>query len=122
MYTHVYIYINMYTYVCIYLIIHQALTSADFQAYSSVFSAYGNGGGGEDYIGNTRKQVIYIYICVYIYIHICIYINKYVRYLVLLFSHSNGKIEYTYMHTIYTYDDVYLIEITTCELQNLSPY
>mmetsp|Transcript_28867 Transcript_28867/g.27651 ORF Transcript_28867/g.27651 Transcript_28867/m.27651 type:complete len:189 (+) Transcript_28867:73-639(+) len=37
--------------------LQQALTSADFQAYSSVFSAYGNGGGGEDYIGNTRKQV-----------------------------------------------------------------
>ena len=35
----------------------EALNQADFLAYSSVFSGYGNGGGGEDYIGNSRKQV-----------------------------------------------------------------
>lgn len=39
--------------------LQQALNQADFLAYSSVFSAYGNGGGGEDYIGNSRKQVKY---------------------------------------------------------------
>lgn len=35
----------------------EALNQADFLAYSSVFSGYGNGGGGEDYIGNSRIQV-----------------------------------------------------------------
>lgn len=35
----------------------EALNQADFLAYSSVFSGYGNGGGGEDYIGGSRKQV-----------------------------------------------------------------
>lgn len=35
----------------------EALNQADFLAYSSVFAGYGNGGGGEDYIGGSRKQV-----------------------------------------------------------------
>lgn len=35
----------------------QAINQADFLAYSSVFSDYGNGGNGEDYIGNSRTQV-----------------------------------------------------------------
>ena len=35
----------------------EALNQADFLAYSSVFSGYGNGGGGEDYIAGSRKQV-----------------------------------------------------------------
>lgn len=35
----------------------EALNQADFLAYSSVFSDYGNGGGGVDYINNSRLQV-----------------------------------------------------------------
>jgi hypothetical protein len=35
----------------------EALNQADFLAYSSVFSGYGNGGGGEDYIENSHAQV-----------------------------------------------------------------
>ncbi|KAJ1406780.1 hypothetical protein B484DRAFT_456740 [Ochromonadaceae sp. CCMP2298] len=35
----------------------EAYNQADFLAYSSVFSQYGNGGGGEDFIGGSRKQV-----------------------------------------------------------------
>lgn len=35
----------------------QALNQADFLAYSSVFSDYGNGGGGVDYIAKSREQV-----------------------------------------------------------------
>ena len=35
----------------------EALNQADFLAYSSVFSEYGNGGGGADYIQQSRKQV-----------------------------------------------------------------
>ena len=35
----------------------EALNQADFLAYSSVFSEYGNGGGGADYIEQSRKQV-----------------------------------------------------------------
>eukprot|EP01041_Mallomonas_annulata_P011320 gene11320-23689_t len=34
-----------------------ALNQADFLAYSSVFSEYGNGGGGADYIDLSHKQV-----------------------------------------------------------------
>jgi hypothetical protein len=35
----------------------EALNQADFLAYSSVFADYGNGGGGVDYIDNSRVQV-----------------------------------------------------------------
>ena len=35
----------------------EALNQADFLAYSSVFADYGNGGGGVDYIANSRVQV-----------------------------------------------------------------
>lgn len=35
----------------------EALNQADFLAYSSVFADYGNGGGGVDYIANSRAQV-----------------------------------------------------------------
>jgi hypothetical protein len=34
-----------------------AINQADFLAYSSVFSGYGNGGNGQDYIGDSRKQI-----------------------------------------------------------------
>ena len=33
------------------------LNQADFLAYSSIFSEYGNGGGGKDYIAESRVQV-----------------------------------------------------------------
>lgn len=35
----------------------EALNQADFLAYSSIFSEYGNGGGGADYILQSRVQV-----------------------------------------------------------------
>jgi len=35
----------------------KALTSADFLAYSAVFSEYGNGGGGKDYVELSKVQV-----------------------------------------------------------------
>ena len=35
----------------------EALNQADFLAYSSIFSEYGNGGGGADYINQSRTQV-----------------------------------------------------------------
>lgn len=35
----------------------QALNQADFLAYSSIFSDYGNGGGGKNYIQESRMQV-----------------------------------------------------------------
>jgi len=35
----------------------QALNQADFLAYSSIFSEYGNGGGGKDYIELSHKQI-----------------------------------------------------------------
>jgi hypothetical protein len=35
----------------------QALNQADFLAYSSIFSEYGNGGGGKDYIADSRTQI-----------------------------------------------------------------
>lgn len=35
----------------------EALNQADFLAYSSIFSEYGNGGGGKDYIDDSRGQV-----------------------------------------------------------------
>lgn len=35
----------------------QALNQADFLAYSSMFSDYGNGGGGADYIADSHEQV-----------------------------------------------------------------
>mmetsp|Transcript_11953 Transcript_11953/g.12017 ORF Transcript_11953/g.12017 Transcript_11953/m.12017 type:complete len:217 (+) Transcript_11953:152-802(+) len=34
-----------------------ALNQADFLAYSAIFSEYGNGGGGADYINDSHKQV-----------------------------------------------------------------
>ena len=33
------------------------LNQADFLAYSAIFSEYGNGGGGKDYIAESRVQV-----------------------------------------------------------------
>lgn len=33
------------------------LNQADFLAYSAIFSEYGNGGGGKDYIAESRLQV-----------------------------------------------------------------
>lgn len=44
-------------YACIHNHYIQCYVHTDFLAYSSVFAGYGNGGGGEDYIGNSRKQV-----------------------------------------------------------------
>ena len=35
----------------------EALNQADFTAYSAIFSEYGNGGGGADYLQQSRKQV-----------------------------------------------------------------
>eukprot|EP01038_Epipyxis_sp_PR26KG_P006018 gene6018-8288_t len=35
----------------------EALNQADFLAYSSVFSDYGNGGGGKDYLNDSHNQV-----------------------------------------------------------------
>jgi hypothetical protein len=35
----------------------EALNQADYLAYSSIFSEYGNGGGGKDYIADSRTQV-----------------------------------------------------------------
>eukprot|EP01031_Cornospumella_fuschlensis_P033341 gene33341-40331_t len=35
----------------------EALNQADFLAYSSIFSEYGNGGGGADYIKDSHAQV-----------------------------------------------------------------
>lgn len=35
----------------------EALNQADFLAYSALFSDYGNGGGGRNYIADSRKQV-----------------------------------------------------------------
>jgi len=35
----------------------EAYNQADFLAYSSIFSEYGNGGGGADYIKDARNQV-----------------------------------------------------------------
>ena len=35
----------------------EALNQADFLAYSQAFSDYGNGGGGTDYIKQSREQV-----------------------------------------------------------------
>lgn len=35
----------------------EALNQADFTAYSSIFSEYGNGGGGADYINQSHKQI-----------------------------------------------------------------
>ena len=37
--------------------VNEALNAADFLAYSSVFSEYGNGGGGKDYIAMSREQI-----------------------------------------------------------------
>ena len=36
----------------------EAINQADFLAYSSIFSEYGNGGGGKDYIEDSHKQII----------------------------------------------------------------
>lgn len=38
-------------------VVLQSLNQADFLAYSSVFSEYGNGGAGVDYIANSRVQI-----------------------------------------------------------------
>eukprot|EP01035_Chromulina_nebulosa_P028570 gene28570-37745_t len=35
----------------------EAINQADFLAYSSIFSEYGNGGGGQDYMNASRDQV-----------------------------------------------------------------
>lgn len=35
----------------------QAINQADFLAYSAIFSEYGNGGGGKDYVADSHKQV-----------------------------------------------------------------
>jgi hypothetical protein len=35
----------------------EAINQADFLAYSSMFSEYGNGGNGEDFMGNAHTQV-----------------------------------------------------------------
>lgn len=35
----------------------QAINQADFLAYSSVFSSYGNGGGGVDYLEQSKSQI-----------------------------------------------------------------
>lgn len=36
----------------------ESLNQADFLAYSSMFSEYGNGGGGQDYIQSSHAQVL----------------------------------------------------------------
>jgi hypothetical protein len=33
------------------------LKNSDFLAYSSIFSGYGNGGGGTNYLDESKKQV-----------------------------------------------------------------
>ena len=48
---------DMEEYDTLFLKAQEALTSADFLAYSAVFSEYGNGGGGKDYIQLSRTQV-----------------------------------------------------------------
>jgi hypothetical protein len=35
----------------------EAINQADFLAYSSIFSEYGNGGGGQDYLDSSRAQI-----------------------------------------------------------------
>ena len=35
----------------------EALNQADYLAYSALFSEYGNGSGGKDYVQDSRKQV-----------------------------------------------------------------
>jgi hypothetical protein len=40
-----------------FLALQEALNAADFLAYSAIFSEYGNGGGGKDYIALSRVQI-----------------------------------------------------------------
>jgi hypothetical protein len=35
----------------------EALNQADYLAYSALFSDYGNGGGGKDYVADSHKQI-----------------------------------------------------------------
>lgn len=37
--------------------VQEAINQADFLAYSSIFSEYGNGGNGEDFLSNTHAQI-----------------------------------------------------------------